>query len=297
MFRKTKRQMNGDMTVLQLVNEAENILKEGGCDSPSFDAVCIVEDIGKLARGTIPMLYDTVLPQEKQHAVLEAAKRRAAGYPLQYILGSWDFLNLTLSVGEGVLIPRPETELLCEVATQKVKEVWGDSAITVWDLCAGTGCVGLGIASLLAQDITLVEFEISEKALSYLERNVRTYKEFHAQVVKADILTDFYRFEGSVDLIVSNPPYIPTSDLNGLQREVQYEPSLALDGSEDGLRFYRAIAQNWFPKLTNGGIAAVEIGINQAEDVKTIFRNAGLIQVEAVKDFAGIERVIIGVKP
>lgn len=286
------------MTVAKLLAKTESILRENGCESPLFDATCLIEDIGGIGRGTVAFSKNVTLPQERINAVLKAAERRAEGYPLQYILGSWDFLNLTLRVGEGVLIPRPETELLCETAAKQAEKIWGSSPITVWDLCAGSGCVGLGIAALLSRsNVEICEFEISPKAFSYLQTNIKTYSRYNVHAVQTDILADFDSFDGPVHVLVSNPPYIPTKDLSCLQKEVQHEPSLALDGSHDGLRFYRTIAQKWIPKLESNGIAAVEVGVGQSKAVKQLFEEVGLIDIETIEDFAGIERVVVGIKP
>lgn len=284
------------MKVSQLQNEIMEILKEGGCDSPSFDTICLLEDMGNLGRGQVVTSLDMIVPDETATRVLKAAHQRAAGYPLQYLLGTWDFLDLTLEVGEGVLIPRTETELLCEIVAEKIKCFDADRSVEIWDLCAGTGCVGLGIASLIKdKDVHILEVELSDKAFLYLEKNIQKYHQYHAKAIKADILGDFDRFDGEPSVIVSNPPYIPKGDLKGLQREVQCEPAMALDGDDDGLRFYRVIADKWIPKLSKGGIVAVEVGIGQAQIVSNLFMKAGLSNIECIKDFSGINRVVIGV--
>ena len=130
-----------DMTVFELQKRIEEILKAGGCETPAFDAVCLLEDIGKIGRGRVSSSRSLSVPLEHETAVLNAAVRRAAGEPLQYLLGTWDFLGLTLDVGEGVLVPRPETELLCELSAECLQSFPNKN---VYDLCAGSGCVGLG---------------------------------------------------------------------------------------------------------------------------------------------------------
>lgn len=278
------------MTVQELQKQIVEILKAGGCDTPAFDAVCLLEDIGGIGRGKVPSAaYTVTLSDEKATEVIEAAQKRAQGMPLQYLLGTWDFLSLTLEVGEGVLIPRPDTELLCMVAAEELEK--RDTRI-VWDLCAGSGCVGLGIASL-CKGVTVTEFELSDKAFVYLERNLCRYPQYDVMAVRADILKDAECFTGPIDAIVSNPPYIPSGDLNGLQREVQFEPKMALDGAEDGYRFYRVIAERWLPKLADNGFVAVEVGFDQAQTVACIFKNAGLLNTTIYKDAAGIDRVVM----
>lgn len=285
------------MTVAQLHHVVMAILKDGECDSPSFDAICLLEDVGKIGRGRVPQSYNQEVSGPSCEQVIAAAKERAQGVPLQYILGSWDFLGLTLAVGEGVLIPRPETELLCEIVAREVLSLTTDAPIEIWDLCAGTGCVGLGIASLLPDEVPfhVTEFELSSDAFVYLEQNLRRYKKLPVTAVCADVLNDFDQFIGTPTIIVSNPPYIPQTDLDALQREVQHEPRMALDGG-DGFRFYHCFAENWIPKLASNGMIAVEVGIHQAASVANMFEAAGLKEVRSVTDYAGIERIVVGRK-
>lgn len=275
-------------TVKELFTQIEQQLQVGGCDSPTFDTTCLLEDIGGIGRGQVQRSWDRVLPDAVCTAVLAAAKRRAVGEPLQYILGTWDFLSLTLSVGDGVLIPRPETEQLCELVAERLQ---GVAHPRVLDLCSGSGCIALGVASL-CPEATVSAVEKSETAFSYLQRNLARYPSLAVTATRGDVLTDAAAFTDTVDAIVSNPPYIPSADLAALQREVQHEPKMALDGGEDGLVFYRAIAESWAPHLRSGGFVAVEIGIGEAEDVCRIFTEAGLTNVQIFRDFAGIERII-----
>lgn len=279
------------VTVRQLLEETADALKSAGCDSPAFDARCLMEDIGGVGRGRIDQSGEQPVPVEREWAVRATAKKRAAGYPLQYLLGEWDFLSLTLRVGEGVLIPRPETELLCETAADWLKERRTEVP-RVLDLCAGSGCVGLGIASLVPSiHVTAVEW--SDEAFPYLRDNLARYPQYDIEAVKADVLHEARRFPQPVDLIVSNPPYIPTRDIAGLMREVGYEPRMALDGG-DGLRFYRSIARDWRPKLLPGGALMAEIGVGQAEAVAALWRGAGLEHIKILPDAAGVGRVVVG---
>ena len=265
-------------------------LAEAGCEDAAFDARCLLEDVGGMPRGRVA--DDTLLTAEQETALDVALTQRAEGRPLQYILGQWEFLTLTLKVGEGVLIPRPDTELLCEVAARQLR---GKSAPRVLDLCAGSGCVGLGIASLYPSAV-VTEVELSDAALPYLRENVTRYPDYAVTVRKGDVLADFAAFDGLYDAIVSNPPYIPTADLPALQKEVQREPKMALDGDADGLKFYRTIAEHWCEKLSPDGFVAVEVGIDQAEDVAALFAAQGLENTGIYPDLAGIPRVVLARK-
>lgn len=265
-------------------------LTDSGCEDAAFDARCLLEDLGGLTRGHAP--DTTPLTDEQTAALSRALDERAAGRPLQYILGEWDFLTLTLKVGEGVLIPRADTEVLCEEVARRLA---GVDNPRVLDLCAGSGCVGLGLASLCpSSQVTAVE--LSEAALPYLRENVARYPQYAVTVKQADVLHDADAFDGGFDAILSNPPYIPTADLAGLMREVQHEPTMALDGDADGLKFYRAIAEQWLSKLRDGGVCAVEVGIGQATEVAALFAVAGLADVRVLRDLGGVERVVSGIK-
>lgn len=261
-----------------------------GCEDGGFDARCLLEDIGELPRGSMP--DETPLSAQQVADLTQALTQREAGRPLQYILGEWEFLTLILKVGEGVLIPRPDTELLCELAADRLA---GTDAPRVLDLCAGSGCVGLGVASLYPP-ARVTAVELSEAALPYLRANVACYPRLAVTVRQADVLTDWDTFADGWDAILSNPPYIPTADLPGLMREVQHEPKIALDGSADGLAFYRVIAGNWCKKLRDGGFCAVEVGFDQAQAVAALFAGAGLKNIEIHPDLAGIPRVVTGEK-
>lgn len=265
-------------------------LLAAGCEDAAFDARCLLEDMGGLPRGQ--MAGDTPLTAAQETALTAALEQRLAGRPLQYVLGQWEFLTLTLKVGEGVLIPRPDTELLCEAAAERLQ---GKPAPRVLDLCAGSGCVGLGVASLVPT-AAVTAVELSQEALPYLRENLHRYPAYDVTVRQADVLTDYAAFEGGYDAILSNPPYIPTGDLATLQREVQWEPRIALDGSADGLLFYRAIAEHWCGKLAPDGFCAVEVGVDQAGDVAALFAAAGLENTAILPDLAGILRVVVARK-
>lgn len=278
------------MTRRQWYARAVRRLTDSGCEDAAFDAKCLLEDLGGLSRGHAP--DDKPLTEAQETALARALDERADGRPLQYILGEWEFLTLTLAVGEGVLIPRADTECLCEEAARLLKE---KDAPCVLDLCAGSGCVGLGLASLCpTAQVTAVE--LSDAALPFLRENVARYPQYAVTVKQADVLRDADAFDGEYDAILSNPPYIPTADLAGLMREVRCEPRMALDGDVDGLLFYRVIAEQWFPKLVRGGVCAVEVGIGQATDVAALFTAAGLADIRIIRDLGGVERVVSGRK-
>ena len=222
------------MTYAELYKRVCEQLQAADCEDAAFDATCLLVDIGGLPRGVMPGAVQEEVPAAVFEAVCAAAVERAGGRPLQYILGNWDFLMLTLAVGEGVLIPRPDTELLCETAAAYARAA-GWMSCRMLDLCSGSGCVALGTAALLegCSRVSAEAVELSSQAQTYLQRNIDAYPQYDVRVVCADVLKDAGRFEkGVYQLLLSNPPYIPSADLPALQREVQREPMMALDGGD-----------------------------------------------------------------
>ncbi|MCI8554525.1 MAG: peptide chain release factor N(5)-glutamine methyltransferase [Clostridiales bacterium] len=290
------------MSLRTLYEQSKQRLEESGCDSPAFDASCLLEAFCGVARGRLAMEGGRTAAADQYRRLWTAVEERAAGRPLQYILGEWDFLDLTLSVGEGVLIPRPDTELLCETAAELLKKTPCTTPL-VLDLCAGSGCVALGVARLLP-GASAVAVELSKQALPYLRRNIARYPALSVTAVQGDVLAFDDRStscevlrpdSAAFDAVVSNPPYIPASELSSLMREVQREPVMALDGG-DGLRFYRAITGEWLSRLKPGGFCAVEVGIYQAAQVASLFQAAGLEEIIVRRDLNGVERVVCGRK-
>lgn len=277
------------VTAFSYAKMAVERLRVNDIPDAAFEVRCLLEDVAHLPYG---VAQDAVLSAQTVQALDAALEQRLSGRPLQYILGQWDFLSLRLKVGEGVLIPRADTELLCETAADRLRRVQNPHVL---DLCAGSGCVGIGVASLLPC-ATVVEVEKSPQAFAFLQENIKRYPQYAVRAVQADILTDFDAVDGSFDAILSNPPYIASAELDGLMREVQHEPRLALDGGADGLLFYRAILTHWLEKLKKGGFCAVEIGFDQGEQVNRLFGKFGLKNTRILKDYGGNDRVVIGEK-
>ncbi|MDE6726772.1 MAG: peptide chain release factor N(5)-glutamine methyltransferase, partial [Oscillospiraceae bacterium] len=207
-----------------------------------------------------------------------------------YILGEWEFYRLPFKVGEGVLIPRQDTETLVDTAARFLRErdAWARKTL---DLCAGSGCIGIALAKTAAAEVTCVEK--SRRAFGYLEENA-ALNHVSVRAVLGDAL-DENTVTGEYDLIVSNPPYLTESDMRSLQKEVSFEPEAALFGGTDGLDFYRGIIPIYARKLVSGGMIAVEIGMGQESAVSGIFRENGL-DPRLEKDMRGIYRVVYGIK-
>ena len=263
------------MTDRDLYNEVKEILLSSGTEDASFDARQIVNASSAF--------------ENSRETALEFARRRASHEPLQYILGTWEFMGIEFMVTPAVLIPRADTETLCEFALSKLK---GIPSPTVFDLCAGSGCIGLSLAKLSGALVTL--FEKSHEAAAVLRQNRDTVSPT-SKVVECDVLTCPLP-TAAADMIVCNPPYIKSGVINTLSREVKKEPLMALDGGEDGLLFYREIAARWKPALKTGGTLAFEIGYDQRSEVTDIMTEAGYKNVMFLRDLGGNDRVVYGNK-
>ena len=232
------------------------------------------------------------VPQAVEEKVRELVARHLEGEPVAYLIGEWEFYGLPLDISESVLIPRTDTEVLAAQAIEGVREL---DRPRVLDLCAGSGCVGLAIASQVP-GCRVVLGEISEGALRICRQNIRrsglTERVVTCQVdATAKPLANL----GEFDAIVCNPPYIPSGDIARLDASVRdYEPRLALDGGVDGLDFYRAICDKWRQALSTGGRLYFEVGIGQADEVLRLMRSRGFGDIQVIPDTNGIPRVVYG---
>lgn len=280
------------MTYRELYLQGKKSLALTGIDSPGFDAAALAERFLGLDRPGLAVRGEETPAPQAAEEYLRAVEQRAEHRPLQYILGSWPFMGLQLSVGEGVLVPREDTAVLVETLASRLE----NPAPRGLDLCAGTGAVALGICSLIpGAAVTCVE--VDPLAGRFLRENLDRYPQFRIEMIQGDILSPpAADIPGGLDFIAANPPYIPTDQLPGLQAEVCREPVLALDGGADGLDFYRAIAENWTPLLRPEGLLAVEIGETQAREAAEIFAAQGLWNIRVVQDLAGLDRVMIAEK-
>ena len=230
--------------------------------------------------------------QSPARRMAEAVSELSLGVPVQYIVGSCWFYNREIKVGRGCFIPRGDTEFLAAAAVAALPE--GGSFA---DLCSGSGCVAAAIASTLKPKKGYA-LELSRKALAYTEENLKDFD--NVAVRRFDVLDEedylalAAELDGGVDVLVSNPPYIPTDDIAALDVQVHYEPENALDGGEDGLDFYRAICEKWRDALAPEGMLFFEVGIGQADQVLRIMRTNGFGDIQIVKDLNNIPRVVYG---
>ena len=271
-------------------------LKKAGVEGAQLEAreiLCYASDKSREQLYRDMSLY---VSAELERRVEELVQRRLAGEPVAYIIGEWEFYGLPLNISQDVLIPRMDTEVLAEQAILRARAA-GEGA-RVLDLCAGSGCVGLAVAANVP-GCRAVLADVSEGALRICKQNVRrndlnarvTCIQADAREVPPPALWDF-------DVIASNPPYIPSWEIEGLDPSVRdYEPRLALDGGADGLDFYRLIARNWKSALRLGGTLLFEVGMGQDTQVAAILAQEGYQDICTYPDTQGIQRVVGGVVP
>lgn len=233
---------------------------------------------------------------DTQMAKIDELKGRLfAGEPLAHIIGEWDFYSLTFRLSDNVLVPRPDTETLVDVGIEFFKD---RDRGRILDLCCGCGCIGVSLLKNLPSPITAVLADMSDDAIDITKSNIADHSlTFRAITVKQNALEPCPSVLGKFNLIVSNPPYIGTQEIETLDDSVKkYEPRMALDGGDDGLDFYRAISKNYKSALNVGGMLAFECGLGQFEDVRKIIEDAGFGEINVTCDLAGIERVVSGRK-
>lgn len=278
------------MTVGEAYRKTKDILTEAGFEAPAFEALCLVEKVFGFNRlALITRGEETAATDEKLALLAELTEKRLNHEPLQYLLGKWSFMGIDLLVGEGVLVPRDDTEVVTSLCIDYLSCKESPNVI---DLCAGSGAISLALEKYANCKVTAVE--LSDKAFSYLTQNIKLNNSA-VNALNGDIFECHKDIaDNSLDLIVSNPPYIKTADIASLQKEVQHEPAMALDGGESGLDFYRRIVPLWKSKLKTGGALAFELGEGQYDEVSRILANNGFGGITESIDFGGIQRAIIG---
>ncbi len=281
------------MTYRELFYYSKKLLSEADIESPLYDTYCLCSHFLNADRIRLISSADTDPPLQDQEKFINAVNKRSCGYPLQYILGKWSFMDRDYIIGEGVLIPRDDTEVCVR---ECIKALKGTDSPRIADLCSGSGIIAITLAKSFPQSKVLA-MDVSDKALDFLRTNIELNSADNVEPIKCDILKDYEMFPpDSFDAVISNPPYIMSHVISKLQPELQYEPRLALDGGEDGLVFYRSIARNWITRLKKNGFICVEIGEEQAEEVTSLFTENGIDSIKVIKDIQNLDRVIFGTK-
>lgn len=252
-----------------------------------LDARLLLEYVCGTDRNTLFIHPDLEVDVDKAKEYASLIEKRSKRIPLQHLTGEQDFMGLKFQVNEHVLIPRQDTEILVEEAMKYLHE-----GMRVLDMCTGSGCILLSLLHY-SNDCTGIGVDISEQALQVAKENASFLTlEDRVKFVHSDL---FDQVEGRFDLIVSNPPYIATEEIEKLMPEVRdHEPRLALDGTEDGLYFYRKIIEGSRDYLTPGGYLLFEIGYDQGLSVSELMRQAGYKEVTVYRDYAGLDRVVSG---
>lgn len=282
------------MTWRQAIHWGKEALRHAEIPDFSWDAERLFEFVLQCDRTNVLVGGSRLLTEKEEKSYRALIARRAAHVPLQYIIGSQEFMGLSFRVNEAVLIPRQDTECLVELVLAQLPEIRKAASadrIRVLDMCTGSGCIGVSLAKLGDAEVTAVD--ISGKALAVARENSRLH-DCQMDFIESDL---FERVTGSYHVIVSNPPYIKRDDIAGLMEEVRgFEPKLALDGGVDGLSFYRRMIGQAGKFLTHGGRLYFEIGWEQKEAVSEEMEKAGFLDVTAEKDLAGLNRVVYGRK-
>ena len=273
-------------------------LEEAKIADAKRDAETLLLYLEKADRTFLYVHRNDATDEYRADAYFGLIDRRAAGEPLQYILGSQEFMGLNFAVNPSVLIPRQDTETLVELALKRVGEK--KRSLSILDMCCGSGAIAVSMAHFLPK-AKITACDISPEALEVARGNAaRNGLNGRIEFRESDLFfmtkrKKTVRIKDSFDMILSNPPYIPTQDIDTLQTEVRdHEPIKALDGGSDGLDFYRRIAEDAFGSLKKDGLMFLEIGCDQAEAVTSLLSGAGYYsEIEVHKDLTGLDRVII----
>lgn len=273
--------------IFTLLKSAEELLKSNNIPEPKTDAEVLLCDILNIKRGRLLMLRDFI-PSEKQiNDYSKYILERITGKPIAYILGKTEFMGLNFIVNEKVLIPRQETEILTEEVLNQIKI---NKYKKILDMCTGSGCIAISVAK--DSDVEITASDISDKAIEIAKKNS-----------KANNITDKINFivsdmfsnisEQKFDIIISNPPYIAEKEFQELEKDLSFEPRQALVAKEEGLFFYRQIANNAKNYLNQNGLIIVELNANIPDKIAGVFTNSGYKKIKIIKDYSGLDRVLV----
>lgn len=285
------------MVINELLQLGVEKLGEREYLDPLLESIIILSFLQNVDKSYIYTHGDKEVSEEIVDKFLNFIEKRKEGYPLSYILKEKEFYGLDFYIEEKVLVPRPDTEILVEWIINKVNNEFKDRHLNIVELGTGSGCIALTLAYYLkntkvfAVDIDDVALKVASINRNNLNLNDRV------SLYKGDLFNGIssLQLEGKIDIIVSNPPYIPTNAISELQIEVRkYEPKKALDGGEEGLLFYRRIVPESKKYLKSGGILAFEIGYDQGMKVKKLLEDNGFKDISIIKDFQGLDRVVVG---
>ena len=278
------------MTYRECYEQGCRTLQAAGIEEAILDARLLLEAVCGTDRNDLLVHGDQPVNPEAEEKYLNWIRQRAEHIPLQQLTGEQDFMGLTFAVNEHVLIPRQDTEILVEEVLKELHD-----RMRILDMCTGSGCILLSLLHY-SNDCEGLGVDLSAEALEVAGRNVLKVltpeKAEHAHFLQSDL---FEKVEGKFEIIVSNPPYIASAEVEKLMPEVRdHEPRMALDGTEDGLLFYRRIIKEAGKHLVNSGMLFFEIGYDQGQAVSELMRTSGYREVQVVQDYAGLDRVVLG---
>ena len=278
------------MTYRECYEQGCRTLQAAGIEEAALDARLLLEAVCGTDRNDLLVHGEQPVAPEAEEKYLNWIRQRAEHIPLQQLTGEQGFMGLTFSVNEHVLIPRQDTEILVEEVLKELHD-----GMRVLDMCTGSGCILLSLLHY-SNDCEGLGVDLSAEALEVAGRNVLKVltpeKAEHAHFLQSDL---FEKVEGKFEIIVSNPPYIASAEVEKLMPEVRdHEPRMALDGTEDGLYFYRRIIEEAGKHLVSRGMLFFEIGYDQGQAVSELMRTEGYCDVQVVQDYAGLDRVVFG---
>ena len=276
------------MKIEELLREGKKVLEKNNIEEASIISRSLLQYVLKIDRNKLVINKDEEVENNKENEYIGYIKEVAAGKPVQYITNKQEFMGLSFFVDENVLIPQPDTEILVEEAIKYANQI--KENVEILDMCTGSGCIGVALAKHVKNaKVTLVD--ISTKALEVAKKNAKENEvKEKVNFIQSDM---FENIKSKFDVIVSNPPYIKTKVINELDLQVQNEPHLALDGGENGLKFYEILINEAPKYLKENGKIFLEIGYDQKKEVEELARNSKLYKkIETVKDLANNDRVI-----
>lgn len=287
------------MTLNSVYRKGRELLEKSGIQDADFDSLYLLEYFFKADRTALILHGEKSADSSICEKFFSAISERASGKPLQYIVGKWNFMGFDFYVGEGVLIPRDDTEIVVEVACDYLEKLIKQENIKkpkIIDLCSGSGAIAVTLAKIFPNsEVTALEY--SDNAIEYLKRNIKLNGAENVRVYKGDVTACSDDFSNeSFDLVISNPPYIETEEIDTLQTELRFEPRMALDGGSDGLYFYRIITEKWASKVKFGGMLAYEVGEDQFEPVSIMVEKQGYTDVTYRLDLQNFKRTVSGIR-
>lgn len=283
-------------TIEKLLQDGINLIKKRDYINPTLDVQLILSYLLNKDKIYLILHKDEVVEEEVANKFFTMVNRRNEGYPLQYMTNSQEFMGLELYIREGVLVPRPDTEILAEKIINIAKQPdFIDKKLRILDIGTGSGAIAVSLGYYL-DNSEVTAIDISKKAVEIAEINVKKHNLTNVSIFESDIFEDTFLLNKKYDVVVSNPPYIEEDTIPQLMTEVsRYEPKIALDGGPDGLDYYRRIAAVFKRVHSDNSILSVEIGSNQRYKVMEIFKNINILtRIECDKDLSGNDRVVTG---